>query len=148
MSSSNNINGSIVLVGLPDTLCYQTIEELVNDLPNILQVSIDPPLITNVIVSATQPLSGQAGSVWFRVSNGGTFIGIYMFSGGTWTQVFPAPGEIRWVVGDSANPPAGFILTDNAAYLSSAIKAHLHTFWYPNGGSGPWQYFSVVPAVN
>lgn len=148
MPSSNNIiNGAIVLTGFLDIKCYEKISDVINALPQILGLSLDPSELTNVVVSAIQPLSGQENYVWFRMSNGGTFIGIYIYSGGAWRQVFPAPGNIQWVYGNSATPPAGFILTDDAGGISSDIKNHLKTFWFP-AGPGPWTYFSVVQATN
>lgn len=148
MPSSNNIiNGAIVLTGFPDIKCYQTLNELITALPSILGLSLDSSKLTNVVVSNIQPLSGQENFVWFRMSNGGVFIGIYIYSGGAWRQVFPAPGQIYWVYGDSANPPNGFILTDDAGSIPAAVKNHLKTFWYP-AGAGPWTYFSVVQGVN
>jgi len=143
MPSSNNlINGKLTVIGLPDLECYEDLKALILDLPNLLGVMI-PESITNVVVSNIQPTSGQRDSVWYRLSNGGLFMGIYMFSGGTWIQLIPAPGEVKFIHGDSVNPPAGYILTDNAGSLTAIQKAHYKGFWFPVG-SGPWTDFTVV----
>lgn len=144
MPSSNNlINGKLTVLGLPDLECYESLKALLLDLPNILGVLI-PESVTNVIVSNIQPTSGQRTSLWYRLSNGGTFIGLYIFSNGIWTQIVPVPGQVTFIHGDSANPPEGYILTDTWGAITNAEKAHYRTFWFP-AGPGPYTYFSVVP---
>lgn len=140
-----DINGALKLLGLPDLACFKSFKDFLAALPSMYAVVI-PDSITNVTISNIQPLDSESDHVWFRMSNGGDFIGIYLFSNGSWQQRYPAPGEVSWIVGDSNNPPPGFILTDDAPWISSPIKNDLKAFWRPTG-SGPWNFFTVVPAV-
>lgn len=145
MSSSNNlINGAIKVLTLPDLECYEDLKVFLLDLPNILGVQV-PETITNVVVSNIQPTSDHRDSIWYRFSNGGTFMGVYMFSSGSWIQMMPAPGTIHWVHGISTSPPPGFILTDDWAGMSNLEKSFLKNLWFPVG-TGPWTYFSIVAA--
>jgi len=143
---SNSVEASVQITGLPDGTCFESFGELLQALPQYLQVLI-PNNITNVIVSNTQPNATQRDYVWFRKSNGGVFIGIYLFSDGTWRQLFPVPGQIyRIAGGDSRDPPAGFILTDDAGNLTQAEKDHLKTSWLFDPTNTFYVIFDVVPA--
>ncbi len=136
---------SLVITNLPDTACFTTFGDLLRALPDFLKVVI-PTNITNVVVSKTQPLDTQRDNVWFRFSNGGVFMGIYLFSEGTWRQFFPAPNAIYQVAGDSRDPPAGYILASDANFLSSTQIAHLQAFWLLDPTGNFYTLFDVVPA--
>lgn len=142
----SSVQADIQIKGLPDLACFTSFGQLLRDLPNYLQVNI-PTNITNVIVSNTQPAESQRNTVWFRMSNGGVFIGIYLFSEGTWRQFFPVPDAVYRVAGgDSRNPPAGYILTDDAGNLTQAEKDHLKASWLLDPTGGFYVIFDVVPA--
>lgn len=97
----------IKIDGLPDDYAYTDMRSFIEFLVDHLVVDI-PNEITNVVMSATQPGDNERDSVWLRRNNAGSFIGIYLYSNGAWSQFFPAPGEIVWLRGDSRNPPAGY----------------------------------------
>lgn len=85
---ANIIAGDLVIKNIPENACYTSFTELLKSLPEYLGVQI-PSTITNVIVSNVQPSSSQTTSIWFRYSNSGSFLGIYVFSQGAWHNIYP-----------------------------------------------------------
>lgn len=106
------VEGSLKLRGLPDVACFTSFIEFLRAIPDYYGVEI-PNSITNVVVSNIEPLDTQRDYIWFRRSNGGTFLGIYVYASGSWKQVAPAPQQVFWMYGDSRNVPDGYILVDN-----------------------------------
>jgi len=110
---SDVVKAQLVLNKLPDSLCLETWLDLVKMLPELLSVEV-PSTITNVIVSNVQPLDSQRNSVWFRYSNAGVFMGIYIFSGSTWTQIFPLLTGVYWVYSTDGSAPLGYQKIDGS----------------------------------
>lgn len=142
------VRANIVLTGLPDTKCFTSWQDFIQDLPNILAAEV-PSSVSNVVVSNVQPNSSQTTSVWFRTSNSGSFIGIYVFAQGEWHQIYPVnvdtgvpTTQIFWLYGDSANPPAGWTNTDTYIGLSGAVKTALKAQWVLEGAT--YTYYSAV----
>ena len=144
-TEADSVEGTIELVNVPDTACYTSFANLLRDLQNYIQVRV-PKSVTNVVVSNVQPLDTQRNSVWFRQSNGGVFMGIYLYSNGSWQQFFPVPRSIYRVSGDSRNPPEGFITTDDANFLTSDQKDFLRATWMPDPTAQFYIIYDVVPA--
>lgn len=141
------VRANIVVVGLPETFCFETFRDLLLALPQFLSVEV-PNSVTNVIVSPSQPLDSQTTSVWCRTNNAGGFEGIYVFANGEWVPIYPAPGQIFWLAGDSDNPPDGFTLVDlsNAqavALLTAPVVTTLTGLYLP-AGPGPWTYYAAT----
>lgn len=112
MSNPANITiGSLVVKNLPDLFCFKDARDLISQMPTILGVEV-PNSVSNVVVSNEEPSSSQTTSVWFRISNSGGFIGIYVFSQGKWQLIFPTPNGIFWMYGDSTDIPEGYMLVD------------------------------------
>ena len=149
MSDPGNVTrAEIVLTGLPHTKCFTSWQDFLAALPSFLSVEV-PSSITNVIVSNIQPTSSQTADIWFRTSNSGSFIGIYVFAQGVWHQIYPVnvdgvpdTTQIFWLYGDSANPPAGWTNTDNYAGLSVPVKTALKSQWVLEGAI--YTYYSAV----
>jgi hypothetical protein len=132
MSNPENIiKANLVIENIPENACFETFIELLKAIPQYMSVAI-PETITNVIVSNIQPNSSQTTSVWFRLSNAGTFLGIYVFSSGQWNNIYPIndgnqiqietfvsidgtvpDGWTKIAVGDPLLPPA--VVTDIVA---------------------------------
>jgi len=126
---SNVVSAPIAIKGDPTTACFTTVGDFIEALPNFLVAEI-PTSITNVIISNIQPLDSQRMTVWFRLNNAGTFIGIYVFSDGTWIQMFPPPQGLFWMYGDSRDVPKGYILADeNNGALPPGLGLKLKTTW-------------------
>ena len=147
--SSDITRANIVLTGLPDTKCFTSWQDFLQELPNFLGVEISASSITNVIVSNVQPTSSQTNSIWFRTSNDGSFIGIYVFSQGAWQNIYPinvdspvTTNQIFWFFGDSTQPPAGFTNTNDYTGLSAAVQAALAAMWVNE--TGVFTYYSAV----
>lgn len=138
-NTSDLVRGQLVVTGLLDTQCFTSWQEVINALPNLLAPEM-PNSITNVIVGNTQPTDSQTSSIWFRLSNSGSFLGIYVFSQGAWHQIYPVnvdtpttTTQIFWLAGDSEQVPAGFTNTDNALILTAAVQAALKAQWVLEG---------------
>lgn len=141
--------GNIVLTGLPDTKCFTSWQDFIAALPDLLGVEIPVSSITNVVVSNIQPSSSQTNSIWFRVSNAGSFIGIYVFADGAWQQIYPVnvdtpvvTNQIFWFFGDSTQPSPGWENTQDFTGLSVAVKANLFAQW--ENEAGTYTYYSAV----
>lgn len=150
MSTTSDVTrAQVVLTGLPDTKCFTSWQDFLQALPEFLSVLV-PNSITNVIVSNIQPSSSQTTDIWFRLSNSGSFIGIYVFSQGIWNPIYPvnsdqtspATTQIFWLYGDSANPPAGWQNTDDTTLLSPAVQTALKSQWVLEGSV--YTYYSAV----
>lgn len=122
-ANATEVKGAVKISGFPEGICFKSFEDLLKQLPNFLTVEI-PQSITNVVVSNIQPLDSQRDSVWFRRDNSGTIIGIYVFSGVKWKQLWPVPGGIFWVYSADGSVPEGYskIDTTRTDILSSVIS--------------------------
>ena len=109
---SDIVTGSLVVKSLPDLFCFESAAELIKQLPEILGVEIPASNISNVIVSNSQPNDSQTTSIWFRFNNAGSFVGIYVFSGGVWIPIYPINNsvniQIQRFTSSDGTAPAGW----------------------------------------
>jgi len=143
MATQSVITGAIKVAGVPDSACFTNFPELLRSLEQYLLVQIPNQTFSNVVISVQQPGSADVDKIWWRLSNSGSFIGIYGFANGIWNLVFPAPQQIIWVYGDSDNPPPGYSFDLVASVLSPAVYTSLSATFLP-AGVGPYEYFPVV----
>lgn len=141
---SNIVSAPLAIRGDPSTACFTNIGEFIESLPNFLIAQI-PTSITNVIISNIQPLDSERNTIWFRLNNAGTFIGIYVFSDGTWIQMFPPPQGVFGMYGDSRDVPKGYVLADedNAA-LPPGVGLFLKQSWKLSGSGDYYVYFQAT----
>lgn len=143
---SDVVRAEFVRNGIVEGLCFENIEQFLAAFPSLYSIEI-PSNITNVIVSNVQPLDSQRNAVWFRYSNAGIFIGIYVFSNGAWMQIFPPPQGVFWFYGDSNTPQPGYELIDasNApvvAAIGLADVTALVATYQPAGSTPPFTVFA------
>lgn len=132
------ISAPIALLSLPDLACFKSAQELIAALPQFLVAQIPIGEITNVIVSNVQPLDTQRDSIWFRKDNSGNFIGIYVYSGGTWQQMYPMPGQIFQRYRNTTDPttdPVGYTRLDLAAGIPPTVVTALQATWVADPGN-------------
>ena len=143
MATQSSIKGAVKVSGVPDSACFSNFTELLKALGQYLTIEIPNQSFSNVVISNVQPGQADRNKIWWRLANSGGFVGMYLYSGGSWVQVFPAPQQIFWLYGDSDNPPAGFSFTavatvftapDYAALIANAIPA----------GAGPYTYYPAL----
>jgi hypothetical protein len=133
----NLVAGTLVVQGVPENACFTTFIDLIKALPTYLGVQI-PASVTNVIVGNVQPSSSQTTNVWFRLSNAGSFMGIYVFSQGAWHNIYPINDgnqfQIQQFVSLDGTVPIGWtkIKTGNAL-LPAALVADIVADDYTNG---------------
>lgn len=124
MSTVASVLGNLVIKNLPDTVCFESFTQLLEDLPNYMGVQI-PTSVTNIVISVAEPTSSQRNNLWFRLDNAGNFQGLYVYSGGVWTQVFPDPTKFIDTPSDvTISVPSGEgilsnIVIEQFAYLSN-----------------------------
>lgn len=150
MAIQTIVKGAIKVQGVPASACFKNFAELLNALGTYLTVEIANQAFSNLVISNQQPGQADRDKVWWRLSNSGSFVGIYFFENGQWTQVYPAPGEIFWLGPspghpDSSNPPTGWKLLELSDGLFSAADYNqIIALAVPNGGVPP---FVMYPAI-
>lgn len=145
MSQIRELINAVKLGGLTDLQCFKSFGEFVQALTDSMILEI-PTDITNVVVGNIEPTDTQRTAVWFRKSNGGTFIGIYLYSDGAWRQFFPVPKQVYKLAGaDSRNVPEGFILASDSSRLTAAQKTKLQEEWLKDPTDTYYVIFHVVP---
>lgn len=146
-STPDLVRAAIVLLGLPENTCFTSFQDFITQLPNLIGAEI-PSDITNVVVSNTQPSDSQTTSIWFRLSNSGSFISINVFSNGAWRTIYPvnvdSPTDTLQIfdfIGDPALPPPGFTNTNDAPGIDSAMATALAATWFT---AGTQTYYTAV----
>lgn len=138
------VKGAIKISGFPEGICFTSFEDFLKKLPGFLTVEI-PQSITNVIVSNIQPLDSQHDSVWFRRDNSGTLIGIYVFSGTTWKQLWPVPGGVFWVYRPDGTTPEGYSkIDDTRTDILSTVRAEIMAQYVKDNTNTFDVYFAVT----
>lgn len=109
------IKGAVKVQSVPQDTCFDTFAQLLQSLGTYLTVEIPASSVSNVVISNQQPGASDKGKLWVRLSNSGSFLGLYTYSGAMWNQVpAGAPGQVYWLIGDSSTPPDGFQFIDNS----------------------------------
>ena len=140
-----NITGAVKVIDVPDDACLTTVRDLLLSLQKYLAVEFGVERITNVAVSSDEPGDMDRDMVWFRLDNAGNFLGIFVFVQGSWVQMFPPPGALYKIVGDSASPPDGYALVTNLLpQFTDAMVAKLQQEWVPAPNGIDYRIFHVV----
>lgn len=137
------IRGTLKSIGVPGEACFTNFSELLNLLGTYLVVEIANQNFSNIIISNSQPAAADRNKIWWRLSNNGSFVGIFAYSGGVWVQIFPAPQQIFWLYGNSASPPQGFSFAAVQTVFSSGDYTQLMTMAIPSG-PGPYTYYPAL----
>lgn len=141
-----SLKDALKLEGLPDTICFTTFAEMFKLLAKHSIVEI-PSSISNVIVSNVQPSDTERSSLWFRTTNGGDVIGLYLYSSGTWRPFFPVPGELVRLgpPHTSTNLPFGYELPSSTTGYTAPMLAAIMATWLPSPGDpSVFEIFDVV----
>ena len=144
MPSVDVITGTVKLKGFIEDTCYTSLKEFIAALPNILYTEI-PSEATNIVVGSQQPSNDQRDAVWFRQDNAGTFVGVYVYSAGTWKQIVPSPQQIIKMYGDSRSIPDGYQLIDatNPNFTAAEVTA-IQSSWIRDVTDTYWTVFEVT----
>lgn len=138
------VTGAIKFVDVPNDFCITDITSLVQFVQKHGMVEFNASAITNVVVSNEQPVDTSV--VWFKISPSGNFVGVYVYVQSQWLPVFPPPGQVIRMYGDSDNPPAGYqLITSTTPGFTSAMVTFLQAQWMPDPASpGNYLIFDVV----
>jgi len=143
-ANQNIIKVPLKINGLPDLACFESFEAFLQSLPEFLVGEISGS-VTNVVISNQQPGEDERDKIWFRLTNSGTFIGVYVFSEGVWVQLFPPPNQVVWMYGDSRNIPQGYRIVDatNPNFTASAASIIMGQYIYDSSNTF-FVYFAVT----
>jgi hypothetical protein len=145
MAIQQVIKGAVKVQGVPESACFDTFAQLLNALGTYLTIEIPNQAFSNVVISNQQPGQADRNKIWWRIANSGGFVGIYFFVNGEWIQVLPAPNQIFWLTGDSANPPTGFkFLELSDGILTGTNYTELLDLAIPFGGVPPFVYYPAI----
>lgn len=138
------LKGAVKLNGLADRECFTSWKDFLSRLPDLLSIEV-PQGIGGVISSHQPPSEDDRDKLWVRRDTNGNFLGLYTFQDGNWQPFFDmAVGEVRWLVGDSANPPAGFVFIDEGdAVIPSNVVASLKAQYVPNSLGPGFSFYAV-----
>lgn len=141
---SNQILGALKAIGLLQGKHYESLEEFLQDIPNLYSVEI-PESVTNVVVSNEQPGDDEREKLWVRVDNAGNFVGLCVYAKGAWQQVAPAPQQLFRVYGDSRYIPAGYLLADESTGKMTSLTAkQLKQQWVRDSTDSYYVIFDVI----
>jgi hypothetical protein len=79
--------GSLKLTGLPELACVKDINDLVRWIADHTVVDFPGGIEQGVTVGPIQPTDPAATGIWVKTDSSGAFIGLYVFSGGSWVQI-------------------------------------------------------------
>lgn len=141
----NTITGSVKVVGLLEEGCSLSAQEFLLSLQELLAIEIPVQRITNVIISNQQPGDEDRNSLWVQRSNGGSVLGIRVYSAGKWVQVFPAPNQVYWLYGDSRTPPSGYsVVSAGSGQFTVAEYTELIKTAIPDPTNTYYVYYPAV----
>lgn len=111
---NDNVIGELKVAGLPEAVCFTTFEEMINALPQYLQVQV-PASVKGVVVSTQEPNEDQRDLLWIRRDPSGNSLGNYTFQKGKWRPAYNfAPGQIIHIYSYNGSVPEGFKKVDSA----------------------------------
>lgn len=130
--------------GIPEYECLISLDDLLKLLEKHLQVEI-PDTIGAAVVSVNQPAENERSKVWFRVDNSGSFVGEYVYTGGSWQKIYPLTGQVFWVHGTSLEVDPGFQLIDENNNDFTPDEANFFKALYKKDtlGGDFYTYFAV-----
>jgi len=141
----NTLEGKLEIASRPSTLCFGKPLEFLENLTKYLRVSF-PIFKTHkfVLVDTREPDVDDVDKLWARFDSAGNPQGWFAFIKGQWQRFYTVvPGEVRWVVGDSDNPPAGWQpIVEESGYINPAILTELMTH-YVEISAGRYSFFAV-----
>jgi len=106
----DTLEGQLVISARPATLCYGKPWEFIATLLQILKVTFPVKRSNRFIVFGHQtPSPDDVNTMWAKFDSSGNPLNWYAYVKGAWRIFYTvAPGEVRWFVGASSNPPAGW----------------------------------------
>lgn len=140
----DSLKGELVISDLPDLACdsINSFSDLLKVLPRYL-IPIFPSNQSNLVVGVSEPLNSEVTKLWERYDSAGNVVGLYGFTAGKWYPIVQPIAdnwiEIKWLVGDSANPPPGWTLVDNTGptAIPAGVRTYLQTLY---NGADPQSY--------
>jgi len=131
------VYGELQAIGIPDTYCFESAQQYYDSIAKNFR-PVFSRSITNVIISNIQPTESQRTSLWVRLSNGGQYIGEYIFTGVAWKQISPVPNGLFRMYGDSRAVPPGYKLADSSNTALTAAQVTFITGTWHLAPSNTW----------
>lgn len=138
------VYGYLEAIGTPDTYCFESAQQYYESIAKNFRPAFSRT-ITNVVISNVQPTEEERQSLWIRMSNGGQYIGEYIFSGTSWKQITPVPQGLFRMYGDSRTVPEGYKLADGSnGKLTPAQSAFIMLGWHLHTSTLYYDVFDVT----
>lgn len=151
--TSDNVLGALVPLGLPEDICVESLSQFIRDIGKYIGVQI-PLNATNVVVGPQQPGPENLNALWVRQTNNGGFVGLYVYAGGKWRQIYPVKlSYIMLFDSDSRDyMPSednltGYVLTWEIGGLSADQKNFLKGVSHYKNGDPAEGYWSIFPVT-
>lgn len=141
----DTLRGRLKLTGRPANLCWGNPLEFIKLLTKLLSVEFPVNMDLKLIVVGHQtPSPDDADKMWAQTDTNGNPLGWFKKIKGQWRKFYTVvPGEVRWVIGNSATPPDGWQTIDESTPglspgLVSKIKSQ-----YVSNSTGGYSYYAV-----
>lgn len=134
---TDTIRGAIKLDNFVEGKCFTSWEDFIKAFPQMMTVEV-PKNITNVTLGPTAPSSSDLDNLWVKTDSGGNFVGLYIFSGGAWNQIYPAPQQLIFMYGDSRAVPPGYQLAVDNPNITATQLQDMQKIWSIGGTSPTW----------
>lgn len=147
ITDTDELVGKLEISGRPRDLCWGKPWDFIKSLTEIVRVRFPSGKGHALIVSSHEtPSPDDVYKLWARFDKNRNPLGWFAHIKGKWRRFYtPAPGEVKWFIGDSANPPEGWqALTADAGGVNASIVAKLVPNYVENPNlPGTYIYFAA-----
>lgn len=141
----DTLSGQLTIGERPTKLSYGKPWDFVKALTSILKVSFPVNRNNKFVVDGSEaPNVDDRDKLWARFNSSRVPMGWFTYVKGKWRRFYtPAPGEVRFVIGDSDHPPDGWqTINDDVSGIKRQILDKLKGE-YVEDTPGHYIYFAV-----
>lgn len=139
------ITGAVKIKNLPTDFAITDVISLVKFIEAQAAVQFNASQITNLVISVDAPDATNRNTVWWRLNNAGSFVGLFTYIGSAWVQAFPVPSGVFKIYGNSGNIPTGYVLvSESIPGFTAAMVNKLKEGWQRDPTDSFWIIFDVV----
>lgn len=146
LTDFDTLVGELEIATRPATLCFGKPWDFVENLVKFLRVKFPVNRNNNFIVAGSEtPSVDDTDKLWAKFSRNRSPLGWYAFISGKWRRFYTVvPGEIRWVAGDSENPPEGWaVVTQTSTGVTAAVWDEISKHYVDGANAGQYYYFAI-----
>ena len=147
ITDTDDLVGKLEVSGRPRDLCWGKPWDFIKALTRILVVRFPARRGHSFVYSGSEaPSPDDVNLLWARIDKNRNPLGWFAHVKGEWQRFYtPVPGELRWIIGDSTNPPKGWqAVTADAGGVNPSILAKLTPNYVENPNNpGTYIYFAA-----